>query len=299
MTQPIPEHDDMTADCTFVRDNLDAYVLGALSDTEASQITRHLDSCDDCRQQYMEALHVTMLLPLLAEQVDPPASSKSRLLDRIASTPATPHPKPAMIGNPWDTASAPAPAEPVPGKQGNIPWQRWIAPALVAPLAICLIILSAWTHSLQNEVEHLRSQGTSGVISTETSNTLAYDMQLYQFTPACEDCEEQQASGQLGANPNGNVGVVVAWNLDPNEKHQVWCIDSQGEKTMVSNLEVEYTGNVFQTVNFPQPLGGYQQIYVARHDGSDDPDAELMVAVNHQHEVATPPTQEDTTSNGG
>lgn len=297
MTQPIPEHDAMTIDCAFVRDNLDAYVLGALSDTEASRVATHLESCDDCHQHYIEALHTTMLLPLLAEQVDPPAGARAKLLDRIASAPATPLPKPTMFTNPWDAGSVAAPAPSSPGKAG-IPWQRWIVPGLVAPLAICLIVLSAWTHSLQNEVEQLRSQGAPGAPSTATSNTLAYDMQLYQFTPACEDCEEQQASGQLGANPNGNVGVVVAWNLDPNEKHQVWCIDSQGEKTMVSNLEVEYTGNVFQTVNFPQALGGYQQIYVARHDGSEDPDAELMVAVNDQHEIATPPVTEDTTSGG-
>src|SRR5699024_10453532 len=136
---------------------------------------------------------------------------------------------------------------------------------IIAPLAICLIVLSAWTNSLSNEVDDLRETNTPEVASTDVPATSPYDLQLYEFRPACENCSQNQASGQLGGNPDGNVGVIVAWNLDPNETHQIWCVNRQGERLLITDLNVE-NGNVFQSVNFPDAIGGYEQIYVARHD---------------------------------
>jgi len=304
MTQPIPEHgatnDAMKSQCTFCQENLDAFGLGALPEQDASRISYHLMICERCQHVFASIRRVTNLLPFMADQVDPPPAAKARLFDRIANdTPETPalDEAPVMLFNPWVSSTpAPTPDEKSQTNQRLNPWSKWILPGLVAPLAICLIVLSAWANSLQNEVDDLRSLNTPRNTTAQSASAASHDMQLYEFKPACKKCQEQQASGQLGGNPNGSVGVVVAWNLDPSEKHQVWCVDSQGEKTMVTDLEVEYTGNVFQTVNFPQALGGYEQIYVARHDGSEEPDAELLVAVNDQHEIDAPASEPEATA---
>lgn len=209
--------------------------------------------------------------------------------------------RPVVLANPWESrpdASTHIQEQALEAEPRAGIWQRWVVPGVVAPLAICLLLLSAWTNSLHNEVENLRSSGGGEVTTTQDSGAIPYDMQLYEFKPACEKCEDRQASGQFGGNPNGSVGVVVAWNLDPNEKHQVWCVDINGEKMLVTDLDVEFTGNVFQTVNFPQAIGGYQQIYVARHDGTADPDAELLVAMNDDHEIDSPVSTPEASSEG-
>jgi hypothetical protein len=289
----------MNTDCTFCQQNLDAYGLGALPDQETSRIERHLPQCARCRTTLGSIRRVTNLLPFLAEPADPSPMAKAKLFARIerGEPEDAAREMPFALANPWTSFSS-AP-EPTPSPQpARGAWQRWIAPGIIAPLAICLLVISAWANSLQNEVEDLRSSEIAEAASTQAPAAPTYDMQLYEFKPACKQCEERQASGQFGGNPNGSVGVVVAWNLDPDEKHQVWCIDSRGEKTLITDLEVQYTGNVFQTVNFPQAIGGYEQIYVARHDGTREPDAELLVAMNDEHEIDSPATAPAGSSGG-
>ena len=293
----IPEDDaiepTIKPDCAFCSDNLEAFALGALPDVSMLRVGQHLSRCCTCQDALRDIRRVTTLLPFLAEPDIPSPLAKSSLMARIAiSKQGTPEEtRPVVLANPWvspDKATTGTPeTAPEAGSKPGI-WQRWIVPGVVAPRAICLLLLAAWTNSLHNEVENLRSAGDGEIATTQDSEALAYDMQLYEFKPACEECEDRQASGQLGGNPNNSVGVVVAWNLDPNEKHQVWCVDINGEKMLVTDLDVEFTGNVFQTVNFPQAIGGYQQIYVARHDGTADPDAELLVAMNDDHEIDSP-----------
>jgi len=271
--------DSRHPDCRFVIDNAEAFALGALDRADQSRIEQHLILCGPCRRAIAEVRRVTNLLPFLAAPAVPSPSVKRALFERIADAP--PQPEPVM--NPWIPRSeaAPEPAS-LTRKAATSPtlWQRWLPTTLVAPLAIALLILAAWANSLRNEVSYLEAEREQ---QTALAGSMAGDgtMQLYAFKPACETCAKK-ASGRFGGNPDGSVGVVIAWNLDPNERHQVWCVDEKGEKWLVSNLDVAPSGSVFQTVSFPEPLAGYQQIYLARHDGTADPDAELLVALNEQ-----------------
>ena len=285
---PDAAHGAVTADCMFSQENLEAFALGALGGNERSRMEQHLAWCGPCRRGLAEIRRITTLLPFLSPPAVPSAAAKAALFKRIAEN-TTEHAENRMIpGNPWIPREPRARPKPAGGnKTPPAPWQRWVAPGLIAPLAICLIVLSAWTNSLRNEVNMLRSAEASRMTSAVTAPAQP-DMQLYSFRPACEKCKEKQASGQLGGNPDGSTGIVVAWDLDPNEKHQVWCVDTQGQKRLVSDLHVAQTGNVVQTVNFPHPIGGYEQIYVARQDGTEGASAELLVAVNEEHEVNIP-----------
>jgi hypothetical protein len=266
--------------CAFVIDNAEAFALGALEPAEQSTIEQHLVWCGRCRRAVAEARKATDLLPLLAPIATPSPSVKSALMERIQREQARPQPQP--MANPWAPTTAPVPLA---HSSTGSAWQRWLPSVVVAPLAIALVVLAAWTNSLRHEVEYLEAEQQATVVANGGTG-----MQLYAMNPTCPTCTKT-ASGHFGGDPDGSVGVVVAWNLDPNEQHQVWCVDRNGEKWMVTDLDVEPSGDVVQTISFPQPLGGYQQIYVARHDGTADPDAELMVSMDKQQSEETPTTE--------
>jgi hypothetical protein len=260
-------------------DSPTALALGALEPAERNTIEQHLIWCGRCRRAVAEARKATDLLPLLAPVATPSPSVKLALMDRIQRENGRTQPQ--QMANPW-AQPAPAPLTSDRGLSSGAPWQRWLPSIIVAPLAIVLVVLAAWTNSLRNEVEYLQAEQQEATVTTTGTG-----MQLYAMNPTCPTCTKN-ASGHFGGDPEGSIGVVVAWNLDPNEQHQVWCVDRNGEKWMVTDLDVEPTGDVVQTISFPQPLGGYQQIYVARHDGTADPDAELMVSMDKQPTEETP-----------
>lgn len=297
MTHHHPEHraslDARFEECELCLDNAEAYALNALGHAERTTIDLHLLWCDGCRRAISEIRRVTNHLPFLAEPEVPSASTKAALVARIATEEAAPAAAPAPIehpiasNNPWNATPASQKDSAKEPPVGPSIWQRWITPAIIAPLAISLLILSAWTNSLRNEVDSLQAQQQVPITLAQVGSQ-DNDMQLYALKPACPECDEMKASGQFGGNPDGSVGVVVAWNLDPDERHQVWCENKQGEKFLVSDLDVEQTGSVFQAISFPETLGGYQQIYVARHDGTTDPEAELLVAMNEEIESDAP-----------
>ncbi|MGH2615715.1 MAG: zf-HC2 domain-containing protein [Thermomicrobiales bacterium] len=94
MNEP-PNRDDL------IREQLEAYALGALDPAEAAQVQEHLDSCPDCRGRLAEFERAAALLPeaLTALGPLPPAGLKPRLLAAIGEgTPQesrderTPHP---------------------------------------------------------------------------------------------------------------------------------------------------------------------------------------------------------------
>lgn len=281
MTTPYPDNPHLTPpSCEPFRDDLEAYALGALDDVERFRLETHLDECAACGDALANIRRVTDYLPFLSPPASPPSGARASLMERITAD--IERDEPRAYPNPWTALQQ----DEQPNAAGSdlSRWQRWIAPALVAPLAIALIVVGAWANSLQNEVDDLRAGGQVPRIVNQGTGLNA-DIQLYNFEPACPECEDQQATGQLGGHPNSNLGVVSVRNLDPNAKHQVWCVNKQGEKLLVSDLHVEHSGDVFQAIAFPQELGGYQMIYVARNDGTPDPDAELLVAMTDEHEV--------------
>jgi len=299
VTTHIPEHgapdDDCIIDCASCQDHLHELALGILPEDLSASMIDHIDICAACRAEYGRMRRTTRLLPFLAEPTEPEPAAKDLLLARIARVAQDEAEPPVVLHNPWASmAEDPQPTPPATSSDRPSIWQRWVMPGVVAPLAICLILLSAWANSLRNEVDHLRESGSQEIALAEEAASSPYELQLYEFRPACENCAQSQASGKFGGNPDGTVGVVVAWNLDPDETHQVWCINHMGEKLLITDLEVE-GGNVFQTVNFPEAIGGYQQIYVARHDGTEDPDAELLVAMNDPQQTDPPASTPEST----
>lgn len=273
-------------ECAFVQEHLEAEALGILEPAEHARMQRHLQLCGHCRRELASLHEVVDLLPLLSEPATPSPMVKARLFQQIADE-SEPGPHVVSFGNPWVRDDAPSQAAdsttataPSPG------WRSWVTSALVAPLAIALIILAAWTSSLSNDLESARSGDERDTVAEIAAGTGSEGMRLYSMEPSCPTCDETPASGHLGGDPADNVGILVAWNLNPGEKHEVWCEDRDGKLIRVSDLEVEQSGEVAQTVNFPDAIGGYTTIYVTRNDGTE----EMRVALNEdlQRDDATP-----------
>jgi anti-sigma factor RsiW len=65
------------------RDDVGAYLLGALNDLERQAFERHLRGCDDCRQELERLRPAADALPGSVEQLAPPPGLKKKLMAEV------------------------------------------------------------------------------------------------------------------------------------------------------------------------------------------------------------------------
>lgn len=65
------------------RENIGAYVLGALPELETELFERHLAGCDECRAEVEDLRPVTAAMLRSVPQVEPPPSLKARLMETV------------------------------------------------------------------------------------------------------------------------------------------------------------------------------------------------------------------------
>jgi anti-sigma-K factor RskA len=70
-------------DHTSHRDDIGAYLLGALTDVEREAFERHLAGCPDCRDEVERLRPAAAALPRSVEQVEPPPGLKSSLMEVV------------------------------------------------------------------------------------------------------------------------------------------------------------------------------------------------------------------------
>ncbi len=68
-----------------IDERLDDFVIGTLSEEEASAVTAHLARCDRCRAEVDAAREAFAATAFLTQPLAPPASLRSRLLAAVAS----------------------------------------------------------------------------------------------------------------------------------------------------------------------------------------------------------------------
>jgi Anti-sigma-K factor rskA/Putative zinc-finger len=72
-----------TGDHTNYRDEVGAYLLGALTDPEREAFEAHLAACPECRHEVERLRPAADLLPRSVEQVEPPAGLKTSLMEVV------------------------------------------------------------------------------------------------------------------------------------------------------------------------------------------------------------------------
>jgi len=70
-------------DHTTFKDEVGAYLLGALSDSERASFEGHLVDCPECRHEVERLRPAADLLPRSVEQVEPPPSLKRSLMEVV------------------------------------------------------------------------------------------------------------------------------------------------------------------------------------------------------------------------
>jgi hypothetical protein len=211
-----------------------------------------------CRAELAELDATISLLPLAVDEVAPRAHVKESLRNRMETELLAP-PVTGVTTTPGHSADARISTP----RKLDTRFRRplWTLGTIAAGLLVALLAISAWSF-LPFTGDDPAPRGQMRVLAMESSDT-------------CEDCHED-TRGHIGANLDTTDGMVVAWNLDPAQKHEVWCVNKRGERLKVGDLVVDSTGTATQTLSFPEAVGNYDQIYVARNDGTE----ELTVAPN-------------------
>jgi anti-sigma-K factor RskA len=84
------------------RDELAAYLLGALEPGEAAELERHLAGCEECRTELEWLRPAVQLLPESVQRVEPSPQLRGRLMEQVRSeaesAPSPPHARRWSIG---------------------------------------------------------------------------------------------------------------------------------------------------------------------------------------------------------
>lgn len=266
--QPEDSDSSLSGACDFVEENAAGYALGALDLAERGMVDQHLLWCARCRAAVAGAEAVTACLPFLAPPVPgPSAAIRTALMERVRTDLDTPLVSiPPVVSRPRREPREAAPERPprptTPVPAVSVPrWRQWVPAALIAPLVIALIIVSAWANSLQNTVDQQETElaGQSPALASNGG------VQLFSMQPMCPECA---GGGRVGVDMDSSMGLLVGWNFDPSRKHSVWCVNEKGDKEWISTLEVNQDGGTMQTFAFPGEASDYTEVYIAEDNGS-------------------------------
>jgi len=86
------------------RDELAAYLLGALEPAEAAELERHLAGCEECRTELEWLRPAVQVLPESVERLEPPPALRVRIMGEVEA----------------HAAAAPTPARPARGWRGFV-----------------------------------------------------------------------------------------------------------------------------------------------------------------------------------
>lgn len=220
---------------SHVIDDLELYVLGALSPEADRVVAGHLAGCDGCRRE-AEALEtaVTALQDALPVQDPSPA-----LRDRILAS-----------------ASAPQPGELrlVPARTGPIALRRVSLPryGLVAA-AVALAVLSA---GALRQVDTLRAE-------IDESQAIGLRVSQPAKTWYMSGVDRWQGAGGMLYAPQGSPAFVVFRDLAPapaGQSYTIWLVDAEGRWIRGSSFAAG--GGRVQLVDVGVPVDGFDRCAV-------------------------------------
>jgi anti-sigma-K factor RskA len=124
------------------RDDIAAYLLGALEPGEAAELERHIAGCAECEEELQRLRPAVRVLPETVEPIEAPAALRSRLIEQVRS----------------EAASAPA----TPGVSRPARWRIGLRPlAGLATLALVLAVIAGYA---------IRDGGSGGPDTTTVSS---------------------------------------------------------------------------------------------------------------------------------
>jgi hypothetical protein len=213
-------------DHTSYREELGAYLLGALTDLERQAFERHLEGCAECRGELERLRPAADALPHSVEQIEPPPSLKASLMDVVER-------------EAHEASGEPARRRPAP--RLRLTWLSGWRPALVAG-ALALGLLAGF--------------GVAQLGGEDESRTVVATVDKSRLP---------QASGRLQISGDGEDGAILRLQGMPSpggdRVYQAWV---QRDGTVVPQPTFEVGADGGGAVAVPDDLSDAQAVLVTR-----------------------------------
>jgi hypothetical protein len=225
------------------REDVGAYLLGALPDLDRQAFERHLEGCPDCREDLERLRPAADALPRSVEPVAPPPSLKAALMDAIRD----------------EGLAAEAPRR----RPGRLPRPRWRARPVVAWAGAALLLVAGVAAGF----------GLARALDGDGTRTVTAQVDPRAFPGAraslslSEDGEEGAILRVNGMPPPGRGRVYQAW------------VQRKGEVVPQPTFEVGRGGAA--AVALPGDLSDAEAVMVTRErrPGARTPGEEPVLSV--------------------
>jgi anti-sigma-K factor RskA len=234
-------------DHTSYREEIGAYLLGALTDLERQAFERHMSTCAECRDEVESLRPAADALPRSVEQVEPPPSLKTSLMEVVE--------REAREAE-GESATAPARRRPPLRERLRLPSLR---PALVVGgIALALGLAAGFG------VAQLGDEGSRTVAATVDETSIP------------------MASGSLQVEGDGENGAILRVTGMPRLDDGVYQAWVQRGGTVVPQPTFEVGEDGGGAVAVPEDLSGAEAVLVTREPrgGSDTPSEQPIMSVS-------------------
>jgi anti-sigma factor RsiW len=236
----------MTArDHTEYRDEIGAYLLGALTDLERQAFERHVAGCAECRDELERLRPAADALPRSVEQVEPPPGLKTSLMEVVDREAR-------------ERSGAPAPRRRRPWRI-RLPSLAGIRPALVAAALGIGLLAGFGVAQLAGDREDTRT-----IAATVDEGRLP------------------DASASLRVQGDGEDGAILSLHgMPPAGDDQVYQAWVQRDGTVVPQPTFEVGADGGGAAAVPEDLSGAEAVLVTREPrgGSRAPSEQPVIQV--------------------
>jgi hypothetical protein len=241
----------MDRDHTTYREEIGAYLLGALTDDEREAFEQHMEDCVECRAEIEQLRPAADALPRSVEQVEPPGSLKTSLMEIVER-----EAREAAAGEGERTWAAP-PARSRPPLR-----ERLRLPSLRPGFALAALLL--------------------GLVAGFGVAQLGGDDGGRTVVATIDESRIPQGSGNLRIEDNGEDGAILRVNGMPDlrgrEVYQAW-VQRGGMVIPQPTFEVGPDGS--GAVAVPEDLSDAQAVLVTREQrgGATAPSEQPILSV--------------------
>ena len=240
----------MDRDHTSFREEIGAYLLGALTDDEREAFEQHLEDCVECRAEIEQLRPAADALPRSVEQVEPPAGLKTSLMEIVER-----EAREAVAGAGGETAAPPA-------RHRRSLRERLRLPALRPAFAVGALVLGL---AVGFAVAQLGGdEGARTVVAT------------------VDQARIPQGTGNLRVEDNGEDGAILRVNGMPDlrgrQVYQAWV---QRDGMIIPQPTFEVGPNGSGAVAVPEDLSDAQAVLVTREPrgGATAPSEQPILSV--------------------
>ncbi len=235
-----------------LRDQVELYVLGALTPSERAQFESHLATCDDCQASVRAMSGVAEALAQAVPQVEPPAPLRIRVLTSVTGMrPASPsRMRSASVVMPWLAAAA----------------------SMVAAVALggYAVAMRGRVSSLERRLQEAVQRAAVTERQIADLRRTAAEAQSQMTVLAAPDLQRIDLSGQTAAPQSAGRAfwsrsrglMFTASNLPAlptGTTYQLWVLTRQPAPISAGLFRPDPGGNVrtmFETpIDLPQPIG--------------------------------------------